>query len=111
MAAVEQAAVGIDEATRTRDVRGAEQPMGVWPVADSIWKVGTGSSDYSEYVVDLRSGRCSCDDWRFRGEPGRGEIARCKHASRVLQVLGRIDVPIEADADRALEAQRDRWSR
>jgi len=104
------AAVGIDEATLTRDRRAAERPMGIWQIAEDLWGVGTGSDDYSEHVVDLEEGRCTCKDWRFRGRPGRGEIARCYHASRVLQALGRIEPPADADVDPALEAQRSRWS-
>jgi|AntDeeMetagen192_2_1112575.scaffolds.fasta_scaffold22693_1 hypothetical protein len=114
MAAAESAhdpATGIDEATLTRDRRGAEQPMGIWKIATGLWGVGTGSGEgYAEYVVDLREGRCSCDDWRFRGEPGSGRIARCKHSSRVLQALGVIEPPADAHVDGALEAQRRRWS-
>lgn len=102
------AAVGIDEATLTRDRRAAEQPMGVWQIADRLWGVGTGGgSEYSEYVVDLEGCVCTCDDWTYRG--GR-EISRCKHVSRVLQALGEIHPPADADVDRALEAQRARWS-
>jgi len=114
MAAAESAhdpATGIDEATLTRDRRGAEQPMGIWKIATGLWGVGTGSgSEYAEYVVDLREGRCSCEDWAYRGTPGSGQIARCKHSSRVLMALGRIRPPADADIDHALEAQRKRWS-
>ncbi|WP_226043446.1 SWIM zinc finger family protein [Natrinema sp. DC36] len=114
MAAAESAhdpAAGIDEATLTRDRRAAEQPMGIWQIAEDLWGVGSGSGPkYSEYLVDLREGRCTCDDWRYRGEPGSGQIARCKHASRVLQALGRIEPPVDANASSELEAQRSRWS-
>ncbi|MDF9748414.1 hypothetical protein [Natrinema salsiterrestre] len=114
MAAAESAhdpTAGIDEATLTRDRRGAEQPMGIWRIAERLWGVGSGSgSEYSEYVVDLRAGRCTCDDWMHRGKPGSGQIARCKHSARVLMALGRIRPPADADVDRALEAQRTRWS-
>lgn len=100
--------VGIDEATLKRDRRGAEEPMGVWPIAENLWKVGTGSgAEYSEYIVDLAAPACTCDDWHYRGGAA---IARCKHASRVLQVLDRIEPPVDADVDGAFEAQRDRWS-
>jgi hypothetical protein len=98
--------------TEKRDVRGAEQTMSVWPIAPNMWRVGSGGgSEYSECVVDLREGRCTCSDWQYRGEPGSGEIARCKHASRVLQALGRIKTPTECQADPALEYQRERLSR
>ncbi|UHQ96441.1 SWIM zinc finger family protein [Natrinema halophilum] len=103
---------GIDEATLTRDRRGAEQSMGIWPIADDLWGVGTGSGEeYSEYLVDLRRGRCTCDDWQYRGEPGSGQITRCKHAARILQALGRTEPPADADPSPELAAQRTRWSR
>ncbi|QLG47876.1 SWIM zinc finger family protein [Natrinema halophilum] len=114
MAAAESAhdpTAGIDEATLTRDRRGAEQSMGIWPIADGLWGVGTGAgTEYSEYLVDLKEGRCTCDDWRYRGVPGSGQIARCKHASRILQATGRIELPVDADPSPELEAQRSRWS-
>ena len=111
MATAEQTPVGTDEATLTRDRRGAEQSMGIWPIAPDMWKVGTGSSDYSEYTVDLQEGRCTCSDWKYRGEPGSGEINRCKHAARILMALERIHPPADVDVDQTLVAQRKRWSR
>ena len=112
MATAERTPVGTDETTLARDRRAAEQAMGIWPIASEMWRVGSGGgSDYSEYVVDLREGRCTCSDWQYRGEPGSGEIARCKHASRILQVLGRIETPAECRPDPALNYQRERWSR
>ncbi|ELY56502.1 zinc finger SWIM domain-containing protein [Natronococcus amylolyticus DSM 10524] len=111
MATAKHTPVGIDEATLTRDRRGAEQPMGIWPISPGMWKVGTGSNDYSEYTVDLQEGRCTCSDWQYRGEPGSGEINRCKHAARVLMALERIHPPADADVDQTLVAQRKRWSR
>lgn len=102
--------VGIDEATLTRDRRAAEQPMGTWPVAPGMWKVGTGSSDYSEYTVDVRDGRCTCSDWRFRGNSGSGKITRCKHLARVGMVLELLHPPADADVEATLVAQRERFS-
>lgn len=96
--------------TRKRDRRAAEEAMGVWPVGDDLWAVGSGSGeDYSEYVVDLRAPACTCRDWEFRGG---NEISRCKHASRILQVTGRLETPIDVDrVDPSLPHERSRWSR
>ncbi|WP_126665273.1 hypothetical protein [Haloterrigena salifodinae] len=102
-------AVGIDTETLTRDRRAAEEPMGIWEIGGGLWGVGTGSEDYSEYVVDAGAGRCTCDDWRFRGGPGRGEITRCKHMARVGMAIKQVLPPADADVCRSLEAQRERF--
>jgi len=40
----------------------------------------------SEYRVDLREGRCTCDDHKYRG-------ATCKHIWRAAFAVGLVDIP------------------
>lgn len=105
MAAAEPVQDDVDPTTK-RDRRAAEESMAVVREAPDLFEVYSGET--SVHTVDLESGACTCEDWQYRSE----QIGRCKHASRVLQTLGRI--PIERGGDRVdpvLENQRARWSR
>ncbi|MFW6318051.1 MAG: hypothetical protein ACOC06_06240 [Halorubrum sp.] len=110
MAVATPARQTVGSETRHRDRRAAEGPMGIWPIAPGLWKVGSGAgADYSEYLVDLREPACTCDDFRYRGGTS---ISRCKHASRVLQATGRLEIPADVDrVDPSLPLERERWSR
>lgn len=57
-----------------RSIRARTEPMTVSALGDALYEVQTGHS--TNYLVDLRSRRCSCPDYTFRG-------VRCKHLRRV----------------------------
>lgn len=108
MAAVEtNAGTTVGSETRKRDRRGAEHPMIVERIAPALFRVYSGET--SRYTVDIQERRCTCGDFRHRAGT---EISRCKHVSRVLQTLGILETPIDAEPiDPTLPKQRSRWSR
>lgn len=93
------------EPTSKRDRRAAREPMVVHEVAPDLFEVYSGET--SVHTVDLESGSCTCEDWQYRSQ----HISRCKHASRVLQTLGRLEIPDVKRVDPTLPKQRERWSR
>lgn len=104
-------AIGINEATVGRDRRTAEQQIDVWEHADDLWGIGTSADDdYSEYIVYVRDSRCTCDDWRYRGDTSSGDLMRCMLLARIGVGLGEFYPLADADVNNVLEAQQERWS-
>ncbi|WP_135852595.1 hypothetical protein [Halorussus salinus] len=80
-----------------RDRRAAEEAMTVTPFGPAMFEVYTTDSVYR---VDIRDGRCTCDDYRHR-EPDGG----CKHIRRVLFAIGARDIPAGVDVDYVLRTR------
>lgn len=82
--------MGVDD----RDRRAAEEAMTVVGFGPAMFEVYTASEVYR---VDVRDGRCTCDDYRYR-EPEKG----CKHIRRVHFAIGARHVPAGVDVDHVL---------
>jgi len=77
-----------------RDRRAASEAMTVVGFGPAMFEVYTAGDCYR---VDVRDGRCTCDDYRYR-EPEKG----CKHIRRVHFAVGARDVPAGVDVDPVL---------
>jgi hypothetical protein len=76
-----------------RDRRALKEAMTVVGFGPAMFEVYTAGSNV--YRVDLRDGRCTCDDHRYRGET-------CKHIRRVLYAVGGRDSRLGVDVDPVL---------
>lgn len=74
-----------------RDVRALTESMTVLPEAPDLYDV-VGQNGNGSYTVDLRDGRCTCPDHKYRG-------VRCKHLRRVAFATGERPLPAWIDCD------------
>ena len=72
-----------------RDRRAAEEAMTVVGFGPAMFEVYTTGPVYR---VDLRDGRCTCDDHCYRG-------VECKHIRRALMAVGGRPIPEDVDVD------------